>query len=319
MALDRWAKLREVERYQLNIAEKYFRESQWKVAGDEYEKFLKLYERSIGAPYAQLKWSMCQIKLRNLNTAIKDGFQSVIDYYPESPEAVSSALLIGRTYKDMGDLSPAKKAYDKLLKTHPKHYIAVLARMDLVEIAEKEKDDVRRSALLRELTYEVERKGAAATDCVLAARLLTQHCFRQADFLDGMKALGTTCDEPALPGQLMSHHHGHLPWVLQELAGQTDEESKKKTRKLGDDATAWMKTRASPRNSARSTTRCWRRWGRTTRFWARWPTGTGAAASAISPARPMRSSRMRSRASRGSRRAGARTASRTWPSRFTAN
>src|SRR5207302_2743304 len=114
MSLERWAKLREVERYQLNIAEKYFRESQWKVAGDEYEKFLKLYERSTGAPYAQLKWSMCQIKLRNLNTAIKDGFQSVIDYYPDAPEALTSALLIGRTQKDMGDVKAAKKAYEKL-------------------------------------------------------------------------------------------------------------------------------------------------------------------------------------------------------------
>src|SRR3954451_6614567 len=140
MSLERWAKLREVERYQLNIAEKLYRESSWKIASDEYEKFLKLYERSIGAPYAQLKWSLCQIQLRNLNTAIKDGFQSVVDYYPESPEAVTSALLIGRTYKDMGDLKMAKKAYDKLLKAHPKHYVAVLARLDLADVAAKEKD-----------------------------------------------------------------------------------------------------------------------------------------------------------------------------------
>jgi len=45
MSLDRWAKLREVERYQLNIAEKLYREKSWKIASDEYEKFLKLYER----------------------------------------------------------------------------------------------------------------------------------------------------------------------------------------------------------------------------------------------------------------------------------
>ena len=48
MALDRWAKLREAERYQLNIAEKYYREQQWKVAADEYEKFLKLYDKGAG-------------------------------------------------------------------------------------------------------------------------------------------------------------------------------------------------------------------------------------------------------------------------------
>ena len=46
MSLERWAKLREAERYQMNIAEKYFRESQWKVALTEYDKFLSLHEES---------------------------------------------------------------------------------------------------------------------------------------------------------------------------------------------------------------------------------------------------------------------------------
>src|SRR6478735_9729446 len=73
MAVERWAKLREAERYQLNIAEKFYREAQYKVAADEYEKFLKLYEKSDGASFAQLKWSHCQIELRKQNAAIKDG------------------------------------------------------------------------------------------------------------------------------------------------------------------------------------------------------------------------------------------------------
>ena len=79
MSLDRWAKLRETERYQLKIAEKYYNERNWKVALAEYEKFLTQHEASEGAPYAQLKWSLCQVQLRKLNTAIKEGFQSVID------------------------------------------------------------------------------------------------------------------------------------------------------------------------------------------------------------------------------------------------
>ena len=44
MSLDRWKKLREVERYQLKIAEKYYGEKKWKVALAEYEKYLTLYE-----------------------------------------------------------------------------------------------------------------------------------------------------------------------------------------------------------------------------------------------------------------------------------
>ena len=64
MALDRWAKLREVERYQLQIAERYYKQQNWKAALAEYEKFVTLYERSEGAPYAQLKWGLCQVQLR---------------------------------------------------------------------------------------------------------------------------------------------------------------------------------------------------------------------------------------------------------------
>ena len=35
MSLERWAKLREVERHQLQIAEKYYREKKWNVAISE--------------------------------------------------------------------------------------------------------------------------------------------------------------------------------------------------------------------------------------------------------------------------------------------
>lgn len=245
MALDRWAKLREVERYQLNIAEKYYRESQWKVAGDEYEKFLKLYERSVGAPYAQLKWSLCQIQQRNLNTAIKDGFQTVIDYFPDSPEAVSAAYLIGRTYRDMGDLTSAKKAYDKVLKAHPKHYVAVLARVDLVDIASKESDVAARVKVLRELTFDVERKGLAANECVAAARQLCQHLFTTGDFAEGMKALTTSCSEADLPAHLMHPSLGRLAHTVHDLTGSTEEQVKKRGEKLADEGAVWLKTRVT--------------------------------------------------------------------------
>lgn len=245
MSLERWAKLREVERYQLNIAEKYYRESQWKVAADEYEKFLKLYERSIGAPYAQLKWSFCQIQQRNLNTAIKDGFQTVIDYFPDSPEAVTSAYLIGRTCRDMGDLGAAKKAYEKVLKGHPKQYVAVLARVDLVDIASKEKDDTARVKLLRELTFDIERKGPAVNDCVAAARLLAQQCFSIGDFAEGIKALTTSCTEAELPAHLMHPSLGRLAHTVHDLTASAEEQIKKRGEKLADEGAVWLKTRVT--------------------------------------------------------------------------
>ena len=91
--LESYEKMREVERYQLQIAEKYYIKEEYKVALDEYEKFLTLYETSTGAPYAQLMWSHCQSKLRRVNTAIREGFQSVIDYWPNAREAVGVKLI----------------------------------------------------------------------------------------------------------------------------------------------------------------------------------------------------------------------------------
>ena len=40
MSLERWAKMREVERYQMNIAEKYYKDKKFDVAMSEYEKYL---------------------------------------------------------------------------------------------------------------------------------------------------------------------------------------------------------------------------------------------------------------------------------------
>lgn len=37
MSLDRWKLLREAERHQMNVAEKYYREQQYKIALGEYE------------------------------------------------------------------------------------------------------------------------------------------------------------------------------------------------------------------------------------------------------------------------------------------
>ena len=78
--VDTFAKVREVERYQLKVAEKFYIKGEYKAAASEYEKFITLYVRSLAAPYAQLMWSHCLIKQRRVYTAIRDGFQSVIDY-----------------------------------------------------------------------------------------------------------------------------------------------------------------------------------------------------------------------------------------------
>jgi tetratricopeptide (TPR) repeat protein len=245
MSLDRWAKLKEAERFQLTAAERLYRESQWKAAADEYEKFLKLYEKSEGAPFAQLKWSHCQVQLRKQNTAIKDGYQTLLDYFPDSPEAPIAGLLIGRTYRDIGDVKPAKKAYAKVVSAHPKHFAAVMARLDLVEIAAKENDEATRANLLRQLTYDVERKGATVEPCVAAARQYAQLTFRTGNFDEGLKALATTCSEADLPVHLMHPSLGALPQIAHALTGDMNEAVKKLGEKLADAGSAWLKAQAT--------------------------------------------------------------------------
>ena len=54
MSLDRWKKLRETERYQMQVADNYYRDRNFKVALSEYEKFLSLYEKSEGSSSLQV-------------------------------------------------------------------------------------------------------------------------------------------------------------------------------------------------------------------------------------------------------------------------
>ena len=195
---ERWARLREAERYQLNIAEKYYREQNWKVAAPEYEKFLSLYDQSDGAAYAQLKWSLCQSNLRKLNTAIKDGYQSILDYWPESQEAASAAYLIGKTYKDMGELDKAKKAYATVLGNYPKQVVAVLAKLDLAALAGAQQDAARQVELWKDLAFQSERTPETTPHCAEAARQLAVHDFRNGAFDEAVKALATAYPEPEL-------------------------------------------------------------------------------------------------------------------------
>ena len=65
-------KMREVERYQIRIAEKHYTNGEFKTALAEYEKFLTLYEKSPGAPYAQLMWSHAMMHLKKPKTKMQE-------------------------------------------------------------------------------------------------------------------------------------------------------------------------------------------------------------------------------------------------------
>lgn len=220
MSLERWAKLREVERHQLNIADKYYGQREWKIAIAEYEKYLKLYERSEGASYAQMRWSLCQVQLRKLNTAIKDGFQSVIDYWPDSPDATKCAYLIAATYRDMGQVVNARKAYARVIEAYPEEVVSVRSKMDLIELAKKENDEKRVLALLNELTYQTKRTADSKDYCEDASRSLASYMFMAGNYDEAVKALETSDKDTQLARRIyeVSAH---------PIGALTGEESKK--------------------------------------------------------------------------------------------
>ena len=191
-------KMKEVERYQMRIAEKHYTGGAFKTSLAEYEKFLTLYEKSPGAPYAQLMWSHSMMRLKKPKTALREGFQSVIDYWPESEEAVISAYCIADAYRTMGEVSDAKKAFRFLIKEYPAHEIAIRSRLDLLHYARLEKDEASHLALLNDLTYKLERNEKSKAACEEASRELAQIHFFAQRFDDGKKALATTHEGDAL-------------------------------------------------------------------------------------------------------------------------
>jgi tetratricopeptide (TPR) repeat protein len=235
LPLESWKQLREVERYQLQIAEKYWREQNFKTAAAECEKFLELYEKSTGAPFAQLKWSLAQVKLRKQNTAIKEGFQTVIDYWPESQQAIAAAYYIGRTQKEIGRTKEAKTTLKGVVAKHPQHLVTVYALNDMIDLATIENDVPTRVELWKKLTFEIKRTRDSNAPCVHASQQLAAHMFREGAFDDAVKSLATTYNAVQLPAQV----NAYVRSPISELTGQA--ESKAKGDKLADQAIAWLK------------------------------------------------------------------------------
>ena len=184
--------MREVERYQLKVAEKYYLKKEYKIAMDEYEKFLSLYEESTGAPYAQLMWSQCLVRLRKVNTAIREGFQSVVDYWPDSEEAQSAAYLIARSYQDIGDIGKAKAAYKQVMELYPDGTLSVLSRSSLLDIAKTAGDEETLLTLLEDLVYKTKRTDQSRSSCESASRDLARYYFRKGDSANAVKSLATS-------------------------------------------------------------------------------------------------------------------------------
>lgn len=232
--LESYEQMREVERYQLQIAEKYYIKEEYRVALDEYEKFLTLYESSAGAPYAQLMWSHCQAKLRRVNTAIREGFQSVIDYWPNARESVLAAYLIGKSYQDIGEVEKAKVAYKKLMEDYPKDHVTVLAKVKLLEMATVAQNEEERLQLLEELTYNTPRTEEATPHCQRASMELATHYFYAADWTNAVKALESSFQDAKLGEEVYDQIRSPISTLNRE------EETQPKAKELADKAIALL-------------------------------------------------------------------------------
>lgn len=256
LELTRYPRIREAERFQLKVAEQLYDQGNWKAAADEYEKFVTLYEKSEVASYCQMKWGLCQVNLKKHNTAIKEGFQSVIDYWPESTDAVAAAYYIAQTYRGMGEIKKAKAAYKDVLAKHESKHAAAFAARDLAELAHTEMDVETQLAMWKRLTFDTKRdEPNVASLCVNASRDLAAAEFSRGVFDDGVKALATTYGLNDLPQQALLLVLG----PLRTLIG--DAKTKPQAEKLGERAIAWMKEQApqdlaepAKKDAAR---RCW--------------------------------------------------------------
>ena len=72
----------------------------------------------------------------------------------------------------MGDAAKSKKAYRDVLQKHETHQAAVMAMMDLAEIAMIENDAMTRIAIWHKLVFKVKRTPEVRAYCEAAARQL---------------------------------------------------------------------------------------------------------------------------------------------------
>lgn len=235
LSLEGWAKLREVERYQMKIAEKYYLEKNYKVAASEYEKFLSLYEASEGAPYSLLKWSLCLVKQKKPNTAISEGFQSIIDYWPDSTEAIASSFYIARAYKDMGEVRKAKKAFKDVVAKHGKHLVAVYSLVDLADLASIDKDEDEQVAAWKQLTFDVARTKESKSYCEKASQQLASWSFRNGKVDDGVKALAASYPEEEVPTRVRDY----VRTPIDELV--KSDETREQGHEVADKTVSWIR------------------------------------------------------------------------------
>jgi hypothetical protein len=164
-------------------------------------------------------WSHCQIKLRLVNTAVREGFKSVIDYWPESNEAILSTFMIGNCHLLQGEPKKAEKVFESVVIDYPEHYLATLAQVELLGIAATRKDEERQVELWTAIAFKTAKTKATATHRSMASRSLAMYHFREGEF-------------PKINPELMFKALGGLFMGLVFMGDKKDPVSEKDVEKL---------------------------------------------------------------------------------------
>jgi len=117
--MERYQRLREAERYQMDVAEKLFERKVWKAARTEFRKFATLYAESNCVPYCRYQIAECYRNEKLINTAIKE-YARVVDFWPRSHDSPLAQYRIAECHWSMGEKGKAVAAWGKLVEKFPK-------------------------------------------------------------------------------------------------------------------------------------------------------------------------------------------------------
>lgn len=129
---ERYKKLTEDERYQMNQAQRLFNAGNYIAAQNEFEKYIALFEDSDANSYVQYMIGECQRRRKNRYQAIKD-FTGVLDYFPDSPDAPAAIFGIAVCRQDNGEVTQAMQLYEQMEKKYPDYIDTSIALWKLAE------------------------------------------------------------------------------------------------------------------------------------------------------------------------------------------
>ncbi len=204
---ERYGELREAERYQMDVAEKLYREGKYKDALGEYEKFITLYVESLGAPYAQYMIAACKYNLKKVNSAVKE-YKAVLTYFPDAPEAPLSAYAIGNCYRNNGEPEEAVQQYLEVVKTWPEHPIAGDALWFASEIQIERGLNEKAIEIRRRLVETYPKSGYFNT----AVDWLVEYYLYEQDNIPAARAICSLRREPLNTEQHLAerlYNHGY--------------------------------------------------------------------------------------------------------------